>query len=506
MNQPFDTCTETGDIRDATVLRRPDVDSDQARDAASLQAAKTLINQIAAIQKLLKIYDPDNATAVQAGDALMATLKVLFEDSAQLEIKFWRDCVFVNGQRLRCDISNFASYKHVLGQAQRLQIERLLVNPGLPRDEAVRFFRWLDAAETSGVKGSAVADGLVSQGFSHLSVVPSQQLESQLDTIGIKALTRPERAKRAFYAALGSAKEILVSQTSQGAASLRKAKRAVQSAVDVLLEDESSLLALAAIKDHDEYTFSHSVNVCIFSLAIGHSLGFHRSCLSRLGIAALFHDIGKTSVPQDVLNKVGILDVNEWKTIREHTVMGVRQLGKMPSCNEHILHSLIVAFQHHINLDLSGYPAVPAYSSLDLFSRIVRIADTFDAMTTERPYRNKVYSPYEAVRYLVSQAGSKFDPILVKAFARAVGIFPMGTVLRLASGEVGIVVRRSSLTGDVNRPVMRVLLDNKGNPTPEGRIIDLGQSDPRTGQFVFSVVETLSCKDLGVNPRDYLTP
>jgi HD-GYP domain-containing protein (c-di-GMP phosphodiesterase class II) len=186
--------------------------------------------------------------------------------------------------------------------------------------------------------------------------------------------------------------------------------------------------------------------------------------------------------------------------------MGVRQLSRMPRCNEHVLHSLIVAFQHHINLDLSGYPAVPPYSSLDLFSRIVRIADTFDAMTTERPYRNKVYSPYEAIRYLVSESGSKFDPILVKAFTRAIGVFPVGTVVRLTSGEVGIVVKRSRLSGDPNRPTMRVLIDGKGNPTGEGALIDLGVTDPRSGEFMYSVMETLSCKDLGVNPRDYLMP
>lgn len=497
MNQLSETQTE---------IREPRADLDDARDAASLQAAKTLISQIAAIQKLLKIYDPDNSTVLQAGEALMATLGVLLEDAAEVEMRFWRDCIFVNGQRLRCDISNFAAYKHVLGLALRLETEKMTFSAGITRPEAIKFFCWLDSVEPSGAKGAEVAAGVASQGFTHVSIVPALVIENQLDTLGIKALSRPERAKRAFYVALGSAKEILTCQTSQGTASLRKAKRAVQTAVDVLLEDESSLLALAAIKDHDEYTFTHSVNVCIFSLAIGHSLGFHRSCLSRLGIAALFHDIGKTTVPQDVLNKIGNLDVNEWKAIREHTVMGVRQLGKMPRCNEQILHSLIVAFQHHINLDLSGYPTVPAHSSLDLFSRIVRIADTFDAMTTERPYRNKVYSPYEAMRYLVSQAGSKFDPILVKAFARAVGIFPTGTVLRLTSGEVGIVVRRSQLTGDSNRPIMRVLLDSKGNPTPEGRLLDLGQTDPNTGSYLYSVAETLSCKDLGVNLRDYLMP
>jgi len=497
MNEESGTLTQLKDIE-------PDLE--QAAHVASLQASKTLISQMAAIQRLLKIYDPDNSTVLQAGDALMLTLKDLFGDSPEVELKFWRDCVFVNGERLRCDISNFASYKYLLGQALRLQVEKIKFDAGISREETIKFFCWLDSLESAGAKGIEVTEGAASEGFCHIAVVPALVVEEQLDSLGIKALSKPERAKRAFFAALGSAKEMLLSQTSQGAASMRRAKRAVHTTIDVLLEDESSLLALAAIKDHDEYTFAHSVNVCIFSLAIGHSLGFHRSCLAKLGVAALFHDIGKTAVPQDVLNKIGILDVNEWKTIREHTVMGVRQLSKMPRCNEHILHSLIVAFQHHINLDLSGYPAVPAYSSLDLFSRIVRIADTFDAMTTERPYRNKVYSPYEAIRYLVSQAGSKFDPILVKAFARAIGVFPVGTVVRLSTGEVGIVVRRSHLSGDPNRPIMRVLLDGKGKPTPESRLIDLGQSDPRTGEFIYSVVETLSSKDLGVNMRDYLMP
>ncbi|HVP57815.1 MAG TPA: HD domain-containing phosphohydrolase [bacterium] len=497
MNESVETPTEIK-------ISRPD--ADDARRAASLQAAKLLLGQIAAIQKLLKMYDPENATVLQAGDAFLATLKELFIDQPIAELKFWRDCIFVNCERLRCDVSNFASYKYVLGQAQRLEIEKIAFRAGISRDQAIRFYRFLESAEAAGAKGGEVVEKMAAENLSHVSLTSAIHVERELDTVGLKSLSKPERAKRAFFAALGSAKELLTSQTSQGAASMRKAKRAVQAAVDILLEDESSLLALAAIKDHDEYTFSHSVNVCIFSLATGHCLGLDRSQLSKLGIAALFHDIGKTSVPQDVLNKIGLLDVNEWKAIREHTVMGVRRLSRMPRCNEHILHSLVVAFQHHLNLDQSGYPLVPPYGSLDVFSRIVRIADTFDAMTTERPYRNKVYSPYEAIRYLVSQAGTKFDPILVKAFARAIGVFPIGTVLRLATGEVGIVVRRSNLSGDPNRPTMRVLLDSKGTPVAESRLIDLGQTDPGTGQFSYTVVETLSCKDLGVNPRDYLMP
>jgi HD-GYP domain-containing protein (c-di-GMP phosphodiesterase class II) len=477
---------------------------DQSERSSDLQAARTLIFQVAAVQRLLRIYKPNNAAVTQAAASLMETLDALFEDVASVEIRFWRDCIFANGDRLRCDVSNFAAYKSMIAQSGRLEVEKLIIESGVTRDEIIEFFCLLDHLDGEGIKGSEVSDRIAAEGHKHITITPSSQSTRQLEDLGIKHLSCQERAKRAFYAALGSAKEALLSQTSQGAASLRKAKRAVQAAADALLEDETSVLALATIKDHDEYTFTHSVNVCIFSLAIGQRLGLHRSWLGRLGIAALFHDIGKVSVPAGVLNKIGVLDEGEWKAIRQHTSRGVRKLSRMPRSNEHILHSMIVAFQHHINMDLSGYPIVPEGVSLDLFSRIVRIADTFDAMTTERPYRNKVYSPHEAIRYLVSQAGPKFDPVLVKAFANAMGIYPIGTVLRLNTGEVGIVVRRSKLSGDIDRAMIRVIADRRGIQITEEQFIDLGEVDPDTGEFIYSAVDTLSCQDLGVNPRDYL--
>jgi HD-GYP domain-containing protein (c-di-GMP phosphodiesterase class II) len=463
-----------------------------------------LISQMAAIERLLHIYKPNNAAVMQAGDSVLTTIAVLLEGTPTIEMRFWRDCIFINGERIRCDVSDFAAYKHLLTKAGRLEVEKMILEKGLSRDEIVDFFFLLRSLEEDGTTGSAVADRVASEGLDHIGIVPSTRSAKELQDLGISALTHEERAKRAFYAALGSTKEVLMAQTSQGAVSIRKARRAVQAAADSLLEDESSILALATIKDHDEYTFTHSVNVCIFSLAIGQRLGLHRNWLARLGMAALFHDIGKISIPLGVLNKIGVLDVNEWKTIRQHTLTGVKALSRMPACNEHILHSMIVAFQHHLNLDMSGYPKVETESSMDLFSRIVRIADTFDAMTTERPYRNKVYSPHDAIRYLISQSGSKFDPVLVKAFAGAMGIFPVGTVLRLNTGETGIVIRRSELSGDPDRALIRVVVDSDGSQPGDEKFIDLGEVEPDTGEFIYSVVDTLSCKDLGLDPRDYL--
>jgi HD-GYP domain-containing protein (c-di-GMP phosphodiesterase class II) len=479
-------------------------EAEKAQYAAEVHAARTLINQMAAIERLLAIYQPNNDAVIQAADSLIATLGTIFESIPVIELKFWRDCIFVNGDRMRCDVSNFTSYKHLLTKTGDLGLEKIMIESGLSREEILSFFCLIDSLEDEDITGAAAQERIASEGLEHIGVVASAKKKEDLEDHGIKDLNHQERAKRAFYAALGSTKEVLMAQTSQGAVSLRKAKRAVQAAADSLLEDESSILALATIKDHDEYTFSHSVNVCIFSLTIGQRLGLHKSWLARLGMAALFHDIGKVAISPGVLNKIGVLDVDEWKTIRMHTLMGVRRLSKMPNCNEHMLHSMIVAFQHHLNMDLSGYPKVPTETSVDLFSRIVRIADTFDAMTTERPYRNKVYSPHDAIRYLVAQSGSKFDPVLVKAFAGAMGIFPVGTVLRLNTGEVGIVVKRSRLSGDPDRALIRVIVDTQGSQVTDERFIDLGLVNPDTGEFIYSVVDALSCKDAGVNPRDYL--
>jgi HD-GYP domain-containing protein (c-di-GMP phosphodiesterase class II) len=484
-------------------IHHEETTDERAERSADLQAARTLVVQIAAVQRLLRIYRPNNAAVTQAADSLMEILGRFSEDTSSLELRFWRDCIFVCGDRLRCDVSNFATYKSLLAQFGRLETEKVVLLAGITRDEMLDFLKLLDNLDVEHVKGDAVADRVASDGYKHVEVLPSTQSQ-QLEDLGLEAVTSQERAKRAFYAALGSAKETLVTQSAQGVVNLRKAKRAVQAAADALLEDETSVLALATIKDHDEYTFTHSVNVCVFSLAIGHRLGLHRNWLGRLGMAALFHDIGKTSVPTGVLNKIGVLDVDEWKAIREHTLTGVKSLCKLPKTSEHMIHAMIVAFQHHINLDLSGYPDVPEDTSLDLFSRIVRIADTFDAMTTERPYRNKVYSPHEALRYLISQAGIKFDPVLVKAFAAAMGIYPIGTVLKLNTKDIGIVVRRSELSGEPDRALIRVIVDSNGDQISDEVFIDLGEVDPDTGGFIYQVTETLSCKDLGINPRDYL--
>lgn len=469
-----------------------------------LRAGNSMISQMVAMEKLLKIYMPDNDTVRQGARALANSLTALAAEHPEIEVRFWRDCIYVNDERLRCDISNFSSYKHLLKRAVDLEIEKMLINDKVDTKELVCFFQVWERVEGGGGTAGEMIEAMQEAGIKHIVLSPASETQ-ELEVLGIKPPSKRERAKKAFYSTLRAAKAALLSQRPGGVPNVRKAKRAVQATVDVLLDDEASLLAMSAIKDHDEYTFTHSVNVCMFSLAIGHRVGLTRTQLAELGIAALFHDIGKVSVPASVLNKVGMLDVDEWKTLRNHTLTGVQLLSKMPRCNQQIIRSLVVAFQHHINMDQTGYPNAEEEVPLDLYSKIVRISDTFDAMTTERPYMNKVHSPHEALQYLLSQAGTKFDPVLVKAFAAALGIFPVGTVVRLNTGEAGIVVKHDA-NDEPDRPVVKIIRNADGTQAPGETIVDLKLKDPDTGEYLYSVVEALSCKDVGENPRYHLLP
>ncbi len=467
------------------------------------QAARNLILSFVGLERLLRIYNEKNATVTRAADALFEVMNSLFTDG-DIEIGFWRGCIFLNGERIRCDVSNFNAYKGMLAQASRLKIAKLIIGKNVTHAEMIEFLTNL--SRLSDDHRETENDQFDSRRLSteHIEVIPSEQPAVDLEDLGISTPTARERAIKAFYNALAVAKESLTTQTSTAALNLKRAKRAVQAIADALIADEATVLALTAIKDHDEYTFTHSVNVCVLSLSIGQRLGFDKAELGKLGIASLFHDLGKVGIPTSTLNKTTMLDSEEWKSIIMHTVIGVRKLSQIGAQNESIQQAMIVAFQHHLNQDFSGYPKIDTNMQLDRFSRIVRICDTFDAMTTQRPYRNKVHSPYDAMRYLLSEAGRKFDSMLVKAFASVLGIFPVGTVVRLDTGEIAIVLSRSRISTDLDRPLVRIVADSSSKRVSEPRIVDLGAIDPHTGDYTHCITAALSCNDLSINPRDYL--
>ncbi|MFQ5917715.1 MAG: HD-GYP domain-containing protein, partial [Candidatus Binatia bacterium] len=247
-----------------------------------------------------------------------------------------------------------------------LAFVRLLILSGEQRDSAT----WL-SQKLGGPK------------FPWISIVQDEEIKQKSFDPDLR-----KRARTAYSHALGSLKQVAQKIHAQGYAGVRRSKRMVQSMVDVVVEDEAILLGLGTIKDYDDYTYSHSVNVAVLSLCLGNRIGLSRSSLEHLGICGLFHDLGKVEIPREIVTKPGELSEEEWEVIQKHPLSSVRQILRLHASHDLKSMILLAPFEHHIKHDLTGgYPKVHFKREVSLFGRILHIADVYDAITAPRIYR-----------------------------------------------------------------------------------------------------------------------
>jgi HD-GYP domain-containing protein (c-di-GMP phosphodiesterase class II) len=348
---------------------------------------------------------------------------------------------------------------------------------------------------------------------------PEQRFEmllAKLDAAGVNAFTlaRPaeadeddkekakERAKRTYAQSVAVTKDLMTAVRFGKSPNIKKIKRVVQGIVDQILNEETSLVGLTAIRDYDEYTFTHSVNVCIFSVAIGKRLGLTKLQLYDLGMAALFHDIGKSRVPSEVLNKVEGLTDDEWKQIAAHPWMGVLSLFQLRGTQDLHYRAMIVAYEHHMKIDLTGYPRPVRDRRMSVFSKIVAVADGFDAATSRRSYQTTPMNPADVMKEMRDNARRGMDPVLVKAFVNLTGIYPVGTLVVLDTFELGLVHASNPIAEMLSRPIVRIVSDDKGNVLFPGYLVDLADRG-QDGAFKRTIIKTDQPERYGIRVGDY---
>jgi len=233
--------------------------------------------------------------------------------------------------------------------------------------------------------------------------------------------------------------------------SATRVKGVVRSLVDNVLSNRYAMLQLTGLKNYDEYTFYHSANVAILSLALGSCITNDYRFLSSLGAGALLHDIGKMAVALDVLNKPGPLTPDEWANVRQHPVSGAEMTALLPGIDKA---AIVVILEHHMRWDATGYPARTPRRKQHLASRIVAVADSYDAMTSRRSY-SAARVQDEAMLLLAKSAGSALDPVLVRLFVTLMGLYPPRSVVRLSDGSVAIVLLPAD--ADPMRPKVRII-------------------------------------------------
>jgi HD-GYP domain-containing protein (c-di-GMP phosphodiesterase class II) len=376
------------------------------------------------------------------------------------------DYFYVNGVRLRAQAAMMSVHHSLIAEFERRSIAGVRFIPGVTAAELERFFQLFMAAEDPALAERFEETLQEASVTNVIPIAPNQadqnEIERQLNES--EPASERGRAKRVFWRAVVGAKKVVLHATQTGRPDLRHAKRLVQPVVDSILNHEYSIVGLTALKEHDEYTYAHCVNVAVLSVSMGNVLGFPRQGLADLGVSALLHDIGKIAVPGEVLRKPAKLDEHEWDLMRRHPLEGMKMLARMPGLSMLSLDAMRGCLEHHMNYDGSGYPGMPSWHQ-GTIARVISLGDCFDAMTAHRAYAKRPFTPFEALRVLMDGTHSRFDPAVMWALVQTVGLYPPGTVLLTKSGFV--VLSMSPNPDDLVRPHCRVLVRPDGSLEPE---------------------------------------
>jgi HD-GYP domain-containing protein (c-di-GMP phosphodiesterase class II) len=273
--------------------------------------------------------------------------------------------------------------------------------------------------------------------------------------------------------------------------------------VDLVMEDESVMMGVSTIRDYDDYTFAHSINVAILSMCLGRRIGISKTSLHRLGICGLFHDLGKLDIPVEIIRLPRRLTTSELEVIKTQTIHSVAQIIKLQASRDLKSKILLPPFEHHMNYDLSGYPQTPKKKPVSLFGRILTIADVFDAITSPRNYRPTALTQDQALGYMLEHSGTYFDPILLKAFINMLGVYPIGSLLELDTGELALVIEAGKGTDGIRPKVVLLASDGQGGYTKDG-VVDLDERDAQSGLFRRNIVKSLHPSTQGVQPAEFL--
>lgn len=473
---------------------------DAGGDAYIRRAGKGFILAFYAALRAIRLYPLENAAVAKSAEDLAALSAELLAKEQELEIRVSGEFVFINTVRLRLDLDNYASFSHLLSVFRSAGIGSLHLRTAPQVKEWSRFLALLlvPSGDPPAVRLEQLTEKLAQQQLGVFDI--GEPMEQAMDNESLQK--SKEIAKKTYAHSVSVTRELMTSVRMGRSANVKKIKRVVQGIVDQILNEETSLIGLTTIRDYDEYTFTHSVNVCIFSVALGKRLGFGKVQLYDLGMAALFHDIGKSRVPAEIINKPSGLTDDEWRMIAAHPWLGALALFQLRGQQDLPYRAMVVAHEHHMKMDLTGYPRPIRPRTLSMFSKIVAVADGFDAATSRRSYQTTPLTPAQVMQEMRDNPRRGMDPVVVKAFINLTGIYPVGTLVVLDTFELGVVHAVNPVAEMLSRPIVRVISDAMGNLQHPGALADLADQHD-DGTFLRTIIKTENPERYGIRVGDY---
>jgi putative nucleotidyltransferase with HDIG domain len=441
-----------------------------------------LLRRFASGVRAAQLYAADHPLLGRNLEGLLSVLKSLHQHSPSVNIG-------IVGQQLV--VQDTPMPKASTGMAELIkrlrdhQIERITFDRGLTADEASSFIHSIAAL------GSKTAPEGAPQ-FAHIRVGRINAEDKRHDGIG-----GDMAAIRQLYSnAVSAAESVWESAVAEGMPDMPAAVQAVEGLAEAVTQNRTALVALTAMRNYDNYTFTHMVNVSILTMGQARGLGIEGRLLREFGLSALMHDIGKVRTPKEILNKPDKLTDDEFVVMRRHTVDGAEILRRTP---EMPILAPVVAFEHHLRLDGTGYPFGVKRESLNVSTMLCSISDVYDAMRSQRAYQ-QAFPTERILAVLKRNDGTQFDQNLVRRFVQLLGIYPPGNLVRLTSGEVAVVTKVHA--PDPYRPRIRVLFDRSGRRLDLPYERNLWESgDPERAD---SIVGPLDPAEFGIDPLNFM--
>jgi putative nucleotidyltransferase with HDIG domain len=457
--------------------------------------AVDLLIQLHVVIKNAKIYKPNNDMFREQAKLLFNSIDAFLKEKGEASFQVRQSALFFNGIRFKFALGTYPIFKFILEEFRIRQVSYLSFLQGLTPEELVRFIVAFSRREKKeDLTFQNLMTDLEKADIGHVILRTAFGTETFAST--------HEDTARMFFLGIIHLKETFERDQKREGLPINTTRRLMQSIFNHIVDDESFLIGLTNLKNFDEYTLNHSVNVCVLALALGRRLGLSRSELVELGIAAFFHDLGKLDTPIDILNKPAVLSAEERAIMEQHPHQGAEKLVHLKEFRHLPIRAIHVALEHHIREDLSGYPDRLKKEDVNLFSKIVKVVDYFDALTTKRVYRKKAFTRTEALGLMLEQSGKEFNPVILKAFVNLMGVYPIGTMVALTTGELGIVADVNPDPKFMLRPKVKLIADAHGNLT-DGEVVDISDRNPETNRFPRTIVKVLDPASYGIEVSDY---
>jgi putative nucleotidyltransferase with HDIG domain len=454
-------------------------------DAQVINVYDDLVRRLAAAIRGATLYSPNHPLVQRGIDSLIGMCAAIGRTTDPIVIGFIGDEVVVNAERLPKSAAALLGFARDMRERE---IEKISIHRGVTREELRNFiFELPDRRNPVPLPTRLQQKGVTRIVLGRLAI----EKEDEDQGVGIAA------ARKVYGSAVETAEQLWLEAKSGEKPDPNAARKIIDSLAKMVGGDRTSLLALTSLKRYDNYTFTHMVNVSVLAMAQARALNLEGTLLREFGFAALMHDIGKVNTPQEVLNKPDKLTSEEFDIMQRHVLDGAHILRRTP---EMPALAPIVAFEHHLRQDLSGYPRGIGHRNLNLCTQIVSIADVYDALRSTRVYREGL--PSDRIKSIMSKKDDPaFNQRLLRRFINLIGLFPIGTLVRLNTDQIGVVTHEHPT--DPFRPQVKIVRDREGKELEEALLVNTWEPDGR-GDYPIAVVEAVDPEAVGIDPLAHM--